>query len=191
MIATCRRLAVLAVAAALACGCEDRQVVHPPQLTLARMMTQRRADPYARSGAFADGKVMQRPPEGTVPHDDDDEARAPAITRELLALGQARFDRVCATCHGVVGDGQSVVATKMTLRPPPSLHEPRLRAVAPERLHAIVVHGYGLMPGYAGVLAPREAWAVADYVKVLQFSRGARAAALPEHERAELAREAP
>ena len=47
----------------------------------------------------------------------------PVRPRQLLDLGRKRFDITCATCHGPVGDGNSIVATQMSLRPPPSLHK--------------------------------------------------------------------
>ena len=40
-----------------------------------------------------------------------------------------RFETFCAACHGVLGDGTSVVAAKMALRKPPSLQEARIRAL--------------------------------------------------------------
>ncbi|MCW5834441.1 MAG: hypothetical protein KIS78_18720, partial [Labilithrix sp.] len=101
-------------------GCDDRQAWQEPDPSLARMLTQRRADPYEATGAFPDGKVMRTPPRGTVPTDDDGDDAPPPITRELVTLGKRRFESTCAVCHGVKGDGDSVVATKMSLRPPPS-----------------------------------------------------------------------
>src|SRR5262245_22524705 len=48
-------------------------------------------------------------------------AAQPPITRALIERGRDRFDRMCAACHGVRGDGDSPVARAMTLRRPPSL----------------------------------------------------------------------
>jgi mono/diheme cytochrome c family protein len=133
---------------------------------------------------------MRTPPFGSVPRDAPDEARPPR-TRELLVLGRARFDMVCATCHGVLGDGDSVVATKMSQRRPPSLHEARLRLLPEERLYTIITEGYGVMPSHNDLLEPRERWAIASYVKALQLSQNAPASSLPADVRAELAKEAP
>lgn len=183
--------AVLAAVFALVAGaCDNRQALHEPDPTLARMLDQRRADPYSASPVFADGKTMREPPRHTVARDDDEVPR-PEVTRELLTAGRTRFERICATCHGVAGDGDSVVATKMTRRPPPSLHEERLRALPDERLHAVVTSGYGLMPGFADMLREDERWAVVAYVRALQLSRRAPVAALTPAMRAELTKEAP
>ena len=47
------------------------------------------------------------------------------MSRKLLELGRKRFDITCATCHGPLADGNSIVATQMALRPPPSLQGPK------------------------------------------------------------------
>jgi mono/diheme cytochrome c family protein len=164
-------------------ACDDRQAFQTPDPTLARMLDQRRIDPYG-------GEPMRRPPAGSVPHDDDRDDPPPPITRALLERGRARFDVFCATCHGVDGEGRSVVATKMSSRPPPSLHEPRYRDLPRERIFTIVTDGYGLMPGYAAAVSRDDRWAVAGYVKALQTSRAARVAELPADVRATLEKEA-
>ena len=173
-------------------ACDNRQAFHKPDPTLARMMEQRRGDPYAPSTVFADGKTMREPLPGTVAREDDDpDAPAPPVTREELQTGRVLFERVCATCHGMVGDGMSVVATKIHGNAPPSLHEDHLRAYPREKLFLTITGGYGLMPSYTDMLTRDERWAVASYVKALQLSQHADVATLPTPLRAELAKEAP
>jgi mono/diheme cytochrome c family protein len=189
-------LAVVVTASVL--GCDNRQAVHELEPGLERMQLQPKVVPYA--------SPMRRPPSHTVAWgrgDDGDGAgegeadashveRIPVpVTRALLTRGRADFDRVCATCHGILGDGVSVVADKMELRRPPSLHEPRLRALAPGMLFTIITRGYGLMPAYAGMLDAEDRWAVVGYVQALQLSQSAKVADLPLAVRAALAREAP
>lgn len=183
------RLALLFTVIALA-ACDNRQAFHEPEPTWARMLDQRRGDPYAASSAFLDGKVMRTPPPDTVAVDDDRDDPPPPVTRALLDRGRAQFDLVCATCHGVLGDGQSVVATKMQSRPPPSLHEDRFRAMTRAQLFTIASEGYGLMPGYASQISRDDRWAVAAYVQALQLARGARVTALPPEVRTQLEKEA-
>jgi mono/diheme cytochrome c family protein len=131
---------------------------------------------------------MREPPRGTVAPDDD--PPRPAVTRELLTRGRVVFERTCATCHGLAGNGQSVVATKMTRRPPPSLHEERLRALSEEQIFTVATNGYGLMPAYGEIVAPDDRWAVVSYVKALQLSQHASVAELPPDVRAQLERSA-
>jgi mono/diheme cytochrome c family protein len=87
---------------------------------------------------------------------------------------------VCALCHGLAGDGDSIIAGKMGQRAPPSLHEPRLRALEASAIYRVVRDGYGLMPRYAEHLSPRERWAVVAYVRALQLSQGLPLADAPE-----------
>jgi mono/diheme cytochrome c family protein len=182
----------LALALAPLGACDNRDALRAPDPSLARMLQQRRADPYAASTAFADGKTMRDPPRGTVPRDaHEGDASRPPVTRALLERGRTCFEQICATCHGVTGDGHSVVATKMVRRPPPSLHDARSRALTREQLHDVITRGYGLMPALTEMLDADDRWAVVAYVAALQLARGARASALPPELRAELAREAP
>ncbi|MBX3226605.1 MAG: cytochrome c [Labilithrix sp.] len=140
-----------------------------PDPTLARMLAQRRGDPFAATPAFPDGKVMRAPVAGTVPRDDDTDDERPPLDRELVLLGRARYDVACALCHGVAGDGRSYVAEKMELRRPPSLvGDPTFTE---ERVFEVTTSGYGLMPSLAAHLSHRERWAIAAYVHALQLRR--------------------
>lgn len=186
-----KRYAAVVLASVAAIACDNRQALQEPEWTLSRMLSQRRANPYKPTSAFFDGKVMRHPPNGTVPQDDDRDDPPPPITRELVQLGRSRFDVTCATCHGITGDGESVVASKMTLRRPPSLHGARYRALSREQLFVIVTDGYGLMPSYADMLPRSERWAVVAYVQALQLSQTASFAELPQGLRMDLAKEAP
>lgn len=193
--------AIAIVALALAIGglaaCKSRETLHTPHASWERMMDQPKVDAY-EPGA------MRTPPPGTVPVDFDVDTaggvaddggyldRLPVpVTRALLERGRARFDAVCATCHGVLADGDSVVAEKMSLRRPPNLNEPRYRALPPGQVYEFVTRGYGLMPSYASALSAEERWAVVGYLEALQIARGVRVAELPPPVRDELAKEAP
>ncbi|HVP29872.1 MAG TPA: cytochrome c [Myxococcota bacterium] len=159
---------VLAGLVLLVAGCEGPDLGLPWDFE--RMLQQPRGDAYAPSNFFADGKVMQSPPAGSVPFGAVDVGRPP-LTRGLLEDGRRAFEITCAACHGVDGEARTPVAAAMTLRRPPSLHEKRLRDLSLDALHQIVDQGYGLMPSYASLLDLRERWAVAAYVQTLQRSR--------------------
>jgi mono/diheme cytochrome c family protein len=150
---------------------------------------------------------MRSPPPGTVARgrdhvgdrviatgqdENEDAKRVPLpLTRALLENGRARFDEICATCHGVLGDGVSVVAEKMRLRKPPSLFEARISQQAPGRVFRTISQGFGLMPSYAAALSIDERWAVVAYIEALRLSQAAPVAELSPALRAELARRAP
>jgi len=167
---------------------------HDGRVDLERMIDQKRCDPYEASTLFDDGMAMRSPPPGTVPRSAGATREVPTntgpevsaltavplpLTRELLGRGQNRFNVYCATCHGELGDGRSKVAENMLLRPPPSLHDARIRSLPAGRLYAIVRDGYGLMPGYAAALSTEDRWAVVAYVGVLQLSQNAELTRLP------------
>ena len=176
-------------------ACGDTTIVDP-------MERQPRGRPYAANAFFEDGRAMRQPPAGTVPRErtvgnpalaegkvngKDVEEIPIAVTADLVHKGQKRFDIYCATCHGRVGDGRSLVAANMSLRPPPNLHERRGMAVG--HYFQVVSNGYGLMPGYSAQLDVEERWAVVAYLRVLQLSQNAPLALAPAQERDRLQKE--
>ena len=114
------------LAALTAAGC------HPADID--PLDRQPKLKPYAASDLSPDGRAMRAPPAGAVPRERELAGAPPPVTPALLALGRARFDVVCAPCHGLAGDGDSIVAGKMALRPPPSLHEARIRALGDDAI---------------------------------------------------------
>jgi mono/diheme cytochrome c family protein len=202
--------AVLAgIAAALAAplfGCRIESTFVKPDPHLERMLKQEKAVPYDNSPTLPNGMVMQHPPDGTLPVDAivgdpllstgaADGHWATAFPRHLdradVESGRRNFDVFCAPCHGVLGDGVSIVAEKMNLRRPPSLLEARIRGYPVGRVFQTIRGGYGMMPSYAVQLSVADAWAVTAYVRALQTARGVTVSALSPEVRAEHARQAP
>jgi mono/diheme cytochrome c family protein len=93
----------------------------------------------------------------------------------------------CAVCHGLLGDGDSLVAKNMSQRPPPSLHQ-RVR-LEDGHYFQVVSRGFGLMPAYASELTVEERWAIVAYLRALQLSQNARPDLVPPQERERLERE--
>jgi mono/diheme cytochrome c family protein len=155
--------------------------------------------PYRPSDFYEDGIAMRAPPPGAVAREDLYPAelatglgadgkplpRSPLPpSRDRLELGRKRFEVVCATCHGLLGDGESPVARNMSLRPPPSLH---LKVQNPDGyFYQVIAEGYGYMPSYASHLTVEERWAVVAYLRALQLSQRARLDLVPPAERARL-----
>jgi mono/diheme cytochrome c family protein len=199
-----KALALLAVMSTAALGC-DENILDP------MADRQPRAHAYKESVFFSDGLSMHAAPEGTVPRGrithnsaltlgrtadtgpvqlDGDRttnyvAAIPVtLTPQLLALGRKRFDILCATCHGPAGDGDSIVARQMALRPPPSLH--RYRDKPAGYFYEVITKGFGLMASYAAELTIEERWAVVAYVRALQLSQNVPVSRLPPDVRARL-----
>jgi mono/diheme cytochrome c family protein len=185
-------------------GCRTEQTLVTPDPHLERMLDQPKAMPYGEA-VLPRGMTMQQPPDGTLPVDGVAASvvttgaadggyvtRVPVpIDRALLETGRQRFEAICAACHGILGDGTSVVATHMALRKPPNL------LVAPKssdpvgEQFATIVRGYGLMPSYRVQLSDSEAWAVVAYLQALRLAQRARVADLPPEVRERVAQEAP
>ena len=135
------------------------------------LVRQPKLKPYGATSPLGSGAAMREPPPGALPRERELEAEAPAVTKELLTLGRAKFDVHCAACHGLAGDSSTPVASKMNLRAPPSLHEARLRALSGDEIYHVVTEGYGLMPRFSPRLSTHERWAVVAYVRALQTSQ--------------------
>ncbi len=146
------------VALALLAGCD---------WSLHRMQEQPRCAQDQLDPAL--GGSCDRPhPAGTVVYGAARVEPRPPLTRALIRRGRDRFDRFCAPCHGVLADGDSVVARDMKLRPPPALVDSTRRALRDDQILGTIEHGYGLMPAYGDALAPADRAAVLAYVRVLQ-----------------------
>jgi mono/diheme cytochrome c family protein len=161
-----------------------------------RMIDQARGEDDAPNPWSADGVTAQLPPDDAVAVDavrevepaDDVRTIPIGVDEALLARGQNRFEIFCAPCHGLAGNGQSVVARAMQLRPPPSLVAPPVSLLAAGHVFRVATHGYGMMPAYESALSTRDRWAVTAYVEVLRLSQRAELARLPEPAAAEARR---
>jgi hypothetical protein len=167
---------------------------------------------YKESPFYADGLSMRAAPDGTVPREritmnprltagrEPDGPMQPnaeplpnyvatvplPMSRKLLDLGRKRFDITCATCHGPLADGHSIVATQMSLRPPPSLQDPKFVAKPAGYIYEVITKGFGMMASYAAELSVEERWAVVAYLRALQISQNTPVSALPPEIRQQL-----
>ena len=100
------------------------------------------------------------------------------ITPQLLARGQERFGIYCAVCHGADGYGHGMIVQR-GFPQPPSFHTDRLRAAPAGHYFDVMTRGYGVMYPYASRVTPSDRWAITAYIRALQLSQHAPAAALP------------
>jgi|HubBroStandDraft_5_1064220.scaffolds.fasta_scaffold51055_2 hypothetical protein len=201
-----KRLAPLTLLLALSAAACNENILDP------MADSQQKAMRYKESAFYADGLEMRAAPEGTVPREritlnprlttgrDPDGPIQPnteplpnyvatipvPMSRKLLDLGRKRFDITCATCHGPLGDGKSIVATQMALRPPPSLQQPQYVAKPAGYIYEVISKGFGLMASYAAELTVEERWAVVAYLRALQLSQNTTVGALPPDIRQQL-----
>lgn len=185
------RMFALASVASLACAGCNRAVAY---MDFERMEDQKKLEVYEPSSVFADGRGMRRPPVGTVPRErlvdrpeitlgvgpEGEVREVPlAVDRALLERGRDRFERFCGACHGVLGYGNPAIVENAELRPPPSLHEPRIQSQPPGRIFRTITWGFGLMPSYHAQLSVLDRWAVVAYLPVLWMSQKSELAQLP------------
>ena len=185
-----RRSLVIAVAVAglAAAGC--RQDMHDAP----------RYDPLEASTFFADGQASRRPVPNTVARGQLREDRhlyegvvggRPAetfpmpVTEQVMARGRERYTVFCTPCHGPTGEGTGMIVQR-GFRQPPSYHEERLREAPVGYFFDVMTHGFGAMQDYASQLTVEDRWAVAAYIRALQFSQGASPEDVPPDRLAEL-----
>jgi cytochrome c len=164
------------------------------------MLKQEKLLPYEDAPNLPRGMAMQQPPDGTEPVD----ARLgdPLVTkgvvdgryaehipvrldRAMVENGRRQFETMCAACHGILGDADSVVAERMNLVKPANLLGAS-RGFPPGKLFEVIQLGYGLMPSYRNQLSVDDSWAVVAYVRALQLSQAVSVDRLPPVLRARL-----
>lgn len=180
--------AILLAAAALA-GC--RQDMHQAP----------RYDPLEKSDFFADGRAARPLVEHTVargflredvalytgkqPNGAFVETIPVPVDKALLERGQDRYNVYCAPCHGRTGDGNGMIVQR-GFKQPTSYHTDRLRAQPVGYFYDVITNGFGAMQDYSAQVAPRDRWAIAAYLRALQFSRNASVADVPAEARGAL-----
>ncbi len=164
------------------------------------MQDQPKYIPLRASDFFADGRSARPLPEGTVARG---ELRADKVfftgksgdqfidhlpfpvTRDVLDRGEERFNIYCSPCHGRLGNGLGMIVRR-GLKRPPSYHIDRLRQVPVGYFYDVITNGFGAMQDYSAQIAPRDRWAIAAYIRVLQLSQLASINDVPLETRQEL-----
>jgi mono/diheme cytochrome c family protein len=190
LMSAARVRAGLVMLALLAAGC--RQDMHDAP----------RYEPLEASTFFADGRASRTLVANTVPRGQLKEDRhlyegivdgKPAetfpmpITAAVMARGQERYNVFCSPCHGRTGEGNGMIVQR-GFRKPPSYHEDRLRNAPVGYFFDVMTHGFGAMQDYSAQLPVADRWAIAAYIRALQFSQRASVDEVPADRRADLDR---
>ena len=189
----CRaRLVALVVLASLGTAC--RQDMHDAP----------RYEPLEASTFFSDGRASRTLIANTVARGQLREDRhlyegvvdgKPAetfpmpVTEQVMARGQERFNVFCSPCHGRTGEGDGMIVQR-GFRKPPSYHEDRLRNAPAGYFFDVMTHGFGAMQDYSAQLPVADRWAIAAYIRALQFSQRASVDDVPADRRGDLDRPA-
>ena len=183
-----RILGLLILLLGVATGC--RQDMHD----------QPRFEPLEANAFFSDGRASRPLIKGTVARghlkldkhfytgkvDGELVATFPfPITEDVLKRGRERYNIFCAPCHDRTGSGDGMIVQR-GFRPPPSFHIARLRGVPVGHFFDVMTSGLGAMYDYADQVSPRDRWAIAAYILVLQQSQNAAIEDLTEEIQKEL-----
>ncbi len=159
-----------------------------------------RVEAYEATNAFEDGQGNRMPVEGTVPRGflNDDELLytgkvngQPAdlfpfpVTRETLDRGRERYTAFCTPCHGPTGRGNGMIVQR-GFRQPASFHDERLRAAAAGYFFEVMTNGFGAMQDYRSAVEVNDRWAIAAYIRALQYSQRATLDDVPAEHRGAL-----
>jgi len=166
------------------------------------MHNQNKVEPYETSAFFEDGQASRQLPAGTVPRGVYGQNIAPytgltepgpptalpvqgqpqgmpaRLTLAMIQRGQQRYNVFCSPCHDRVGNGRGMIVVR-GFKQPPSFHETRLRSMPAQYFVQVMTEGYGVMPAYAEEVSLQDRWAIAAYVRALQYSQNARLAEIP------------
>jgi mono/diheme cytochrome c family protein len=99
-------------------------------------------------------------------------------TMQVLARGQERYNIYCTPCHSRVGNGEGMIVQR-GYKPAGNFHDAKRLAEPLSHYFYVMTNGYGAMPDYSAQLAPEDRWAIAAYIRALQYSQNATTAAVP------------
>ncbi|MFP5230410.1 MAG: c-type cytochrome [Acidobacteriota bacterium] len=157
------------------------------------MQNQPRMFPQRGTTLFADGRSVRPQVEHTVArgqlYEDDyfytglmngkeaDMMPFP-VTMTVLARGQERFNVYCTPCHSRVGNGAGMIVQR-GYKPAGNFHDAKRLAQPLSHYFYVMTNGFGAMPDYKAQIAPVDRWAIAAYIRALQFSQNAKLGDVP------------
>lgn len=127
-------------------------------------------DPVYFSGRSADGKLV-----AAIPADRAMQELKLETYKDLLMRGKERFTVFCSPCHGQLGNGKGMIATRglELRRPVGNYHTNRLREMPVGHFFDVMTNGYGVMYSFSTRVPVEDRWAIAAYIRVLQRSQNA------------------
>ncbi len=166
------------------------------------MHDQPRLNPLRRSDFFADQRGSRPLVAGTVARgqlrddpyfykgvtgkDQPGDVIPLPITADFLRRGQERFNIYCTPCHSRTGDGNGMIVQR-GLRHPPSFHSDAIRQRNVAHYFDVMTNGFGAMLDYSQQISVEDRWAIAAYIRVLQYSQHAPLSDVPEELRGSIA----
>ena len=94
------------------------------------------------------------------------------VNFDFIKRGQQRFNIYCSACHGMIGDGNGLVAqSDMYPLIPTSMYTDYLYDKEDGYLFDVITNGVRNMPSYSYQINEIDRWAIVSYVRALQMSR--------------------
>ena len=168
-----RRGAVLVLLAAAVTACRqdmhDQPKVRP--LRESEMFVDKRAARPLVAGTVARGTLREDTVlyTGKIGNEFVTEIPVP-VTADLLARGRTEFEVFCSPCHGRTGRGDGMIVQR-GFKKPSSYHVDRLRQMPIGYFYDVMTNGFGAMSDYSAQVPPMDRWAIAAYVRTLQYSQ--------------------
>ena len=107
------------------------------------------------------------------------------ITEAVMERGRERYDIYCSPCHSRVGDGNGMIV-KRGYRQAANFHLPRYLSQPVGHYYDVISHGWGALPDYSAQLEPSDRWAIAAYIRALQYAQNGTMAEVPADQRGQL-----
>ena len=107
------------------------------------------------------------------------------VTADVLARGQTQFQVFCSPCHGRTGRGDGMIVQR-GFKKPSSYHVDRLRQAPIGYFYDVMTNGFAAMSDYSAQVPPADRWAIAAYIRTLQYSQYAPGADVPADKHGEL-----
>ena len=107
------------------------------------------------------------------------------VTRKVILRGEQRFNIYCSPCHGRTGMGNGMIVQR-GMPVPPNFHSDQIRSLPAGFLFDVITNGFARMFSYAARVKPEDRWAIAAYIRTLQYSQHAPISELSPEDRQKL-----
>lgn len=136
------------------------------------------ADTMARGQLHADSYFYTGLVKGPSGYMEERDLMPFPVTMAVLRRGQERYNIYCTPCHSRVGNGLGEIVMR-GYKPAANFHDQVRLSQPVSHYFYVMTHGYGAMPDYSAQLPPADRWAVAAYIRALQYSQVASTSDVP------------
>lgn len=176
-----KKFIILILFVGLLSSCKDKRSPNYRYMANKDMYNSLGYETYSENGVFRDSMSAQKPvvgsiARGKIPYEYPDselgyESAKKSLTSPLdkneenFAEGKYLYGIYCATCHGIKGDGQGVLAQREKFLGIPNYKE---RQITEGSIYHVIMYGRNLMGSHASQLREKERWQIVQYVQQLK-----------------------